>query len=158
MGSGRASREKGKRGERELSKVIADLLGVECRRGQQFSGERGNPDVVGVAGVHIECKRVERLNLSQAVEQSVSDARDGEVPVVCHRLSRQPWLLTVRMSDLAQLVRALSDQITPERRGCDDVSTETGCGCQVEASDSRSDRGCCGILAGDGLRHTARDD
>lgn len=34
------SRSKGKRGELELSKELQRLFGVDCRRGQQFSGLR----------------------------------------------------------------------------------------------------------------------
>ncbi len=101
------SRNKGKRGELELSHVLEEMFGVYCHRGQQYSGERGNPDVVGLTGVHIECKRVERLMLLSAVRQSKSDARPDEVPVVIHRTSRAPWLVTVELEQLPALAERI---------------------------------------------------
>lgn len=66
---GKSQREKGKRGERELAGKLRDH-GYDCRRGQQFCGISGDADVIGLPGIHIECKRVERLNLQEAMEQS----------------------------------------------------------------------------------------
>lgn len=92
------SRQKGKRGELELAAVLR-AHGYSARRGQQYAGANGDADVVGLPGVHIECKRVERLNLDAAMAQSIRDARAGELPVVAHRRSRQPWLVTMRLED-----------------------------------------------------------
>lgn len=55
--------------------------------------------------MHIECKRVERLNILDAVEQSVRDAREGELPVVFHRRDRSEWLATMRLEDWIQIFR-----------------------------------------------------
>lgn len=96
------SRNKGKRGERELAKVLTQY-GYECRRGQQFCGANGDADVVGLTGVHIECKRVERLNIDQAMEQSVDDARERETAVVMHRKNNKPWLVTMLLDDWIRL-------------------------------------------------------
>lgn len=96
------SRNKGKRGERELAKVLTQY-GYECRRGQQFCGANGDADVVGLTGVHIECKRVERLNIDQAMEQSVDDARENETAVVMHRKNGKPWLVTMLLDDWIRL-------------------------------------------------------
>ena len=92
------SRAKGARGERELSKVL-NLYGYDCRRGQQFCGSNGDADVVGLPGIHIECKRVERLNLSDAMSQAISDAKMGNIPTVFHRKNHEEWLVTMRFSD-----------------------------------------------------------
>lgn len=51
------SRQKGARGERELAKVLRSY-GYETRRGQQYCGANGDADVMGLPGIHIECKRV----------------------------------------------------------------------------------------------------
>ena len=56
-------------------------------------------DVVGLPGVHIECKRVEKLNLYAAVEQSRNDAREAEIPVVMHRKNRREWLVTMPLKE-----------------------------------------------------------
>ena len=78
------SNNKGKNGERELATILREY-GYDSRRGQQYCGSNGDADVVGLPGVHIECKRVERINIYDAIEQSKNDARDGENPVVMHR-------------------------------------------------------------------------
>lgn len=59
------------------------------------------PDLVGLPGIHIECKRVERLNLYDAMAQAERDSerfQDG-VPAVFHRRSRSPWLVTMKLED-----------------------------------------------------------
>lgn len=96
------SREKGKRGERELAGVLRDY-GYSTRRGQQYSGASGDADVVGLPGIHIEVKRVERLCLEDAMAQSRRDARTGEIPVVMHRKNHCPWLVTVSLEDFMRI-------------------------------------------------------
>lgn len=97
------SRKKGKCGELELAKLLREN-GYDARRGQQFSGANGDADVVGLPGYHIECKRVERLNLDQAMEQSVRDAREREIPVVIHRRNRGTWLVTMKIEDFLRVI------------------------------------------------------
>jgi Holliday junction resolvase len=99
------SRQKGKRGELELSHLL-QAYGYKTRRGQQYSGSNGDADVVGIPGLHIECKRVEALNLYSAMEQSEKDHRPGEVPVVMHRKNGKPWLVTMTLEDFIQVWRA----------------------------------------------------
>ena len=95
------SRDKGKRGELELAKVLREY-GFEARRGVQYKGGEDSPDVVGIPGVHIECKRVERLNIDDAMEQSVRDSGE-ELPVVVHRKNRKSWLVTMRLEDFLRI-------------------------------------------------------
>ena len=90
------SRRKGAEGEREFSKLCREH-GYECRRGQQYSGIGGD-DVVGLPGVHVEVKRVEKLNLQAAMAQSVRDSK-GKLPIVAHRRNREDWLITMRAGD-----------------------------------------------------------
>jgi len=74
------SKRKGKRGELELAKKLQEY-GFNTRRGQQYSG-LGGDDVVGLEGIHIECKRVERLNVYDAMKQACKDAEADELPAV----------------------------------------------------------------------------
>lgn len=103
MSSGRGSQRKGADGERELAAVLREY-GYDMERGGSLSfGEV--PDLVGLPGVHIECKRVERLNVPAAMQQAVKDSqrfRDG-MPALFHRRNRQPWLVTIRLEDFMQL-------------------------------------------------------
>lgn len=102
------SRQKGARGEREAAKVLQETFGCQARRGCQFAGGKDSPDVVtSIDGVHIEVKRVERLNIHDAIAQSVRDS-GGKVPCVLHRRDRTDWLLTVRLSDARGLIEKLA--------------------------------------------------
>ena len=94
------SRQKGAAGERELANKLKEH-GFNTRRGQQYSGANGDADVVGVPGVHIECKRVENLNLSKAMKQAERDAPEGDIPMVFHRKNREPWYVTMKLDDWA---------------------------------------------------------
>ena len=79
--------------------------GYDCRRGQQYCGASGDADVVGLLGIHIECKRVEKLNLLDAVSQAVRDAAKGLLPAVFHRKDRCEWLVTMRFVDWMELYK-----------------------------------------------------
>lgn len=72
------SRQKGARGERELANILKGYGYEESRRGQQYCGSNGDADVVGLSGIHIECKRVEKLNLDKAMEQAEHDRKENE--------------------------------------------------------------------------------
>lgn len=98
------SKQKGARGERELSSKLKEY-GYETRRGQQYCGANGDADVVGLPGIHIECKRVERLNLYDAMSQAKSDAKNNEIPTVFHRKDRCKWLVTMELEDWIKLYR-----------------------------------------------------
>ena len=103
MGSGRKSKERGKRGEREVAKMTEEITGLPCRRGVQYKGSPDSPDVVGLPGYHIEVKFVERLNLRQSIEQSEHDAGEDEIPVVVHRRTFDKWRITMPYEDFCKL-------------------------------------------------------
>ena len=95
------SRDKGKRGELELAKILKEY-GYDTRRGQQYNGIGGD-DVVGLPGIHIECKRVEKLNIYEAMAQSIRDSKGG-VPTVFHRKNNQKWLVTLPLEEFMKLI------------------------------------------------------
>lgn len=105
---GKSSREKGARGERELAKLLRDMYGYDTRRGYVFYREN---DVLGLSGVHIEVKRVEKLNISNAMEQAVESAarRQDGVPTVFHRKDREGWLVTMRLEDWIDMYGAWAE-------------------------------------------------
>lgn len=98
------SRTKGAVGERELAKKLREY-GYDCRRGQQYCGANGDADVIGLEGIHIECKRVERLNMDEAMLQAIRDRREGEYPAVFHRKNNHEWLVTMRLDNWIELYR-----------------------------------------------------
>ena len=98
------SKQKGARGERELSSKLREY-GYQTRRGQQYCGANGDADVVGLPGIHIECKRVERLNIYDAISQAKADKKRNELGTVFHRKDRSEWLVTMTLDEWMKLYK-----------------------------------------------------
>ena len=99
------SKQKGSRGERELAGKLREF-GFKVRRTQQYCGNTGDAsDCVGLPGIHIECKRVERLNVTDAVDQAIRDAKSGEIPTVFHRKNNEKWLVSMTLDDWIKLYK-----------------------------------------------------
>lgn len=98
------SKQKGKRGELELAKILRGY-GFDTRRTAQYNGkETGSlADIVGLDGIHVEVKRVEALNIEKAMEQAIRDAKPNEVPCVFHRRNNCPWYVTMTLEDWISL-------------------------------------------------------
>lgn len=101
------SRQKGCRGEREFRDFL-NKNDFNSRRGQQYSGGNESPDVVckeldGL--IHFEVKRVERLNIHEAVEQAQKDCPQGKWRVVAHKKNRKDWLITMPADDWIDLIK-----------------------------------------------------
>lgn len=97
------SRAKGKRGELALARKLREH-GFEARRGQQYNGADGSADVIGLPGIHIECKWVEHLNIWDAYDQSNRDA-GADVPIVCHKKNGTRWLVTLDLDDFMEMYK-----------------------------------------------------
>lgn len=110
------SRNKGAAGERELAKILRGYGYKESRRGQQYCGKNGDADVIGLPGIHIECKRVEHLNIYDAMKQSQNDSKDGETPTVFHRKNNRPWMVTMTIDDWVRMYKASIDLLPTEGR------------------------------------------
>jgi hypothetical protein len=102
---GKASRDKGKRGEREWAALLRERLGLEARRGIQSRGGGAEAADVVTALFHHECKVGQRPNLAAALEQAERDARPGVFPVAACRRDREAWTVTMRGDDWLELVR-----------------------------------------------------
>lgn len=99
------SKAKGKKGELEVAHIMQGY-GFDARRSQQFAGINGDADVVGVPHLHLEVKRTEKLRLDEAMEQSIRDAREDEIPIVVHRKDRQPWRVTLDLDNFMPMYMA----------------------------------------------------
>jgi hypothetical protein len=112
------SRAKGAAGERELANRLKEL-GLTARRGQQFCGANGDSDVVceELSAYHLEVKRVQALNIHDAMSQAVRDGKD-KTPVVVHRKNNKPWLATLFLEDFIRLAAPCSrPSKEPETQG-----------------------------------------
>lgn len=105
------SKQKGKRGELELSHKLKEY-GFDTRRTVQYCGkaEEGQADVVGLPGIHIEAKRVEKLNIYDAISQAKADTKNDDLPTVFHRKNRCEWLVTMTLEDWMKLYREWADE------------------------------------------------
>ena len=93
----KSQQRKGSDGERELCAIL-HRAGYPVKWGGNHTYGTV-PDISGLPGIHIECKRVEHLNLQEAYDQSRRDARDDEIPVVMHRKNNCKWLVTMSLED-----------------------------------------------------------
>ena len=105
---GRAARDKGKRGEREVAERFRAAGYVNARRAVQYNGRPGTAaDVTGVPTLHIEVKRVERDAVRKWIAPAIRDAKaggKGDIPVVCHRKSGEEWLVSLRLDDFLTIL------------------------------------------------------
>lgn len=116
-GMGKKSRDKGKRGERQISRKLTRLSGIEARRGVQYKGTPDSPDVIWIDGLHIESKydsMTAGKTLYKAVAQAKEDAGENDVPVVITRRNREKWLVVFELDDLIDLGKILCNQLDLE--------------------------------------------
>ena len=101
------SKRKGKTGELELAKKLKEH-GYGARRSVQYNGkeEEGQADLLGLPGIHIECKRTEKLSLYDAVDQAKRDSKGkNKIPAVFHRRNRCEWLVIMTLADFMQIYK-----------------------------------------------------
>ncbi len=100
---GRSQQRKGRSGEKELSEILCQYGYQVCPGTALNFGTE--PDLSGLDGIHIECKRNEHLNLYDAMAQSERDSqrfKDG-APAVFHRRNRKRWLVSMFLEDWLRL-------------------------------------------------------
>lgn len=115
------SNQKGKIGEREWRDQLRAAGYMSARRGQQFSGSPDSPDVIcpQLDAFHFEVKRVQKLNIVDAMDQAKRDA-GTRAPIVAHRRNDCEWLVTMRAADWFHLVREAMDPVVYEDERNDD--------------------------------------
>ena len=107
--SGRKSQQKGRRAEIELAEILRGY-GYSTRPGEAVSFG-GEPDIVGLDGVHCEVKRREAPDISAALRQAAEDAAylgDG-LPAVFWRGNRQKWRVVMDLESWLRLYKIYSE-------------------------------------------------
>ena len=100
-------KRKGKSGELELAQKLREY-GYDVRRSVQYNGkaEDGQPDLVGMPYIHVECKRTEALRLYDAVDQAKRDSQNtGNIPVVFHRKNNSEWVAILPLDEFMKIYR-----------------------------------------------------
>lgn len=107
---GASQRNKGAAGERELAKLLAAALDIDCSRNLEQT-RCGGADLLGVGPWAIEVKRHEKLHIPQWWGQACQQAKDL-YPALAYRQSRQPWTVLV---PLGVLMGMTDDWVTGHR-------------------------------------------
>lgn len=88
----KSSKQKGDAFERELAAHINGKTGLSCFRAPLSGGGHGlgfsTADILGTPMLHVEAKRVERLNFYEAIEQaerSINRTKSQDMPIVVNR-------------------------------------------------------------------------
>lgn len=100
---GKRSQAKGRAGELELCSILKGY-GYPVEPGQAVS-YGSTPDLTGLDGIHIECKRAEQQALYNWIEQAQRDTgkfKDG-LPAVFWRKNRAPWLVCMTLENWMEL-------------------------------------------------------
>ena len=93
------SKNKGKRYEREIAADLREY-GYDTRRTNQYCGNTGDAsDVVGLPGIHIECKHQEQLRIYDWMAQAVRDSKGKKLPTVFFRKNNAETLVCMRLPD-----------------------------------------------------------
>lgn len=95
-------------------------MDITAEEGNNIIGLEGE-DVVGLDYIHIECKRVEKLNLEEALEQAKRDSKKGQLPAVFHRKNNKKWKVTMELEDWIQLYNEYYSSRKLEERGEDEL-------------------------------------
>ena len=108
MASGKMSRDKGQRGEREVIELLrpvvseayakAGLPEPQLKRNLMQSREGGH-DIVGLEWLALEVKRQETLNVNAWWKQAVQQAEraGGMVPVLLYRQNTKLWKVQLHL-------------------------------------------------------------
>ena len=100
---GNKERDKGARGERLLRDFLRDR-GLDVRRGFTYLHQS---DLIGMIGIHVECKFVEKLNVRKALQQATDESkkRSDGMPTVFWKVSRLPWITIMWSEDWITLYK-----------------------------------------------------
>lgn len=101
-------KRKGKEGELELAHKLKEY-GYDAKRSVQYNGKDGQADVIGLPHIHVEVKRVEKLNIYDAIAQAKRDAKSGDKPAVFHRKNRCNWLVTMELDDFMKIYKGYEE-------------------------------------------------
>ena len=99
------SKKKGSKGELEFANLCKEYGFKDARRSQQYAGINNDADVVGLPEMHIEVKRVERLNIDNAMDQCERDKKDEEMGMVAHRKNNKDWIISMKADDWFEIYK-----------------------------------------------------
>ena len=114
MVTGRGSKQKGDQYERDLAQYFNEQCGISSHRTPLSGGGRKEAlaDLIGTPGIAIEAKRVEKINLTEFMQQAVKNC-GNDLPVVITRRNKQSMensYVFMRLHEWMALYRAFLTQ------------------------------------------------
>jgi len=101
---GRASRRKGKDAELEVVHIFRNNGYPYTERTQRGTAQRGDL-AKGPKATLIEIRRRENLPVAASMREVIARAEPHELPLLVHRPSRCPWLVTLELTELLALLQ-----------------------------------------------------
>lgn len=98
------SRDKGKRGEREIVKLLDEVLervygeGKPLIQRNTLQSHQGGYDIIGIDWLAIEVKFQEKDFDKKWWEQCVRQAGESQQPTLFFRRTRQPWKVMIQIT------------------------------------------------------------
>lgn len=101
------SKKKGARFEREIASRLKSYGFTDARRTAQYCGNTGDAsDVVGLPGIHIECKNSQHFRIYEYMAQAIRDSSKTEnKPAVFFRKNNAETLVCMRLDDWMELYK-----------------------------------------------------
>ena len=89
------ARIKGKVGEREVANILTHEFGFQAKRTGHHQTQQGHDAADVFCQVlnflHLEIKRTQTFDRRSFQHQAATGAKDGQVPVICHRENHGKW-------------------------------------------------------------------
>lgn len=103
------SRDKGKRGELEVVRILKDH-GFDARRSAQYCGNTGEAaDITTNTNFHLEVKFRETTAIWDWIHQARDDHKAGTIPAVVFRKSRERWQITLDFEEFLEIIKVKED-------------------------------------------------
>jgi len=121
---GKAERTKGKDFERQIVEFVR-VYGYEAHRTSQQDKalDELGVDIMSNTPFHIQCKAVERLNMSH--HQILKDMPTDKIPVVMHKRNNKGIIVAMKIEDFANLLlykeKQLCERCTRPVEGVGDI-------------------------------------
>ena len=98
------ARTKGKVGEREVANILTHEFGFQAKRTGHHQTQQGHDAADVFCQVlnflHLEIKRTQTFDRRSFQHQAATGAKDGQVPVICHRENHGKWWAMLPMKTL----------------------------------------------------------
>ena len=105
---GKHSRGKGSGYEREIANYLKSF-GYDAKRTGQYQSQTGNaaPDVSGLPGFWIECKRMKNIAIHKWMQQAIDASNLDDIPIVVCRGDNKESLVVIDLDDFMDVLRGI---------------------------------------------------